>query len=184
MTAFFLIDEGSMHWASNTKYQLLPTFGIQFQRNEAVYLGCGGAGDAPINADAHPVASLPSIQELVSLHSGFPPRLPLPPILPPLQPQTQCKPLIPPDSATTSDEEVGVDSYEPGDFGSYEPGDFDAYEPEDLDTYEPHAEPHARAEVEPSAFEAVSSICRQHVASGSGRFASLHDAASAASPGL
>ncbi|NDZ15795.1 hypothetical protein C7T35_40290 [Variovorax sp. WS11] len=149
MTAFFLIDEGSMHSASNTNYQPVVTFGIPLQRNEAVYLGWGRAGDPPINADAYPV-NLPSIQELVSQHPGFPPGLPLAPIVHPLQPQTQtqCEPLIRPDSATTSDEEIGVDSYEPGDFDSYVPEDFDTYEPEDLDMYESRAEPNAQAVVE------------------------------------
>lgn len=44
----------------------------------------------------------------MSQHPEFPPGLPLAPIVHPLQPQ--CEPLIPPDSATTSDEEFGVDS--------------------------------------------------------------------------
>lgn len=56
MTAFFLIDEGSMDPASNTNYQSLQTFGIQLQRNEAVYVGWGGP--EPLLSMRIPIRSL------------------------------------------------------------------------------------------------------------------------------
>ena len=123
------------------------TFGIPLQRNEAVYLGWGGAGDPPIHAHAYPV-KLPSIQELVSQQPGYPPGLPLAPIVHPLQPQQDTVRTA--HSTGLSDHVRRIDRrfYEPGDFDSYEPEGLLDYELKDLHMYESRAEPNAQAVVE------------------------------------